>query len=221
MIPWRSRMKRWCSSLVGKRERKLRSVSDVCSDVAQRNTVYSPTLSLAISKFPANSDHLWLGETHGILTQMLGRWPLQPRSTENSEQGTRAEAREIFQSASVFRAHRWWLFWRGERRRGVNWRVDSAHSGICVCLCVYVCVCMCTQSCPTLYDPMDCNPPGSSVHGIFQARIPEWVAISFSRRSSWFRNRTRVSCVSCIGRQILYHWTTWEVKFWTGKHSKV
>lgn len=55
------------------RERELRSVSDVCSDVAQRNTVYSPTLSLAISKFPANSDHLLLGETHGILTQMLGR----------------------------------------------------------------------------------------------------------------------------------------------------
>ena len=36
------------------------------------------------------------------------------------------------------------------------------------------------QSCPTLCDPMDCSPPGSSVHGIFQARILEWVAISFS-----------------------------------------
>ena len=38
------------------------------------------------------------------------------------------------------------------------------------------------QSCPTLCDPMDCNPPGSSVHGIFQARVLEWIAISFSRR---------------------------------------
>jgi len=37
------------------------------------------------------------------------------------------------------------------------------------------------QSCPTLCDPMDCSPPGSSVHGIFQARVLEWVAISFSR----------------------------------------
>ena len=37
-----------------------------------------------------------------------------------------------------------------------------------------------TQSCPTLCDPMDCSPPGSSVHGILQARILEWVAISFS-----------------------------------------
>ena len=41
-----------------------------------------------------------------------------------------------------------------------------------------------TQSCPALCDPMDCSPPGSSIHGIFQARILEWVAVSFSRGSS-------------------------------------
>ena len=40
------------------------------------------------------------------------------------------------------------------------------------------------QSCPTLFDPMDCSLPGSSVYGIFQARILKWFAISFSRRSS-------------------------------------
>ena len=50
-----------------------------------------------------------------------------------------------------------------------------------------------TQSCPTLCDPVDCNLPGSSVHGILQARILEWVAISFSRGSSWPRDWTRVS----------------------------
>ena len=46
------------------------------------------------------------------------------------------------------------------------------------------------QSCPTLCDPMDCSPclPGSSVHGIFQARVLEWVAISFSRGSSQLRD---------------------------------
>ena len=49
------------------------------------------------------------------------------------------------------------------------------------------------QSCPTLCDPLDCSPPGSSIHGIFQARILEWVAISFSRRSSQPRNWTQVS----------------------------
>ena len=49
------------------------------------------------------------------------------------------------------------------------------------------------QSCPTLCDPMDCSPPGSSVCGILQARILEWVAISFSRGSSQSRDRTPVS----------------------------
>ena len=57
---------------------------------------------------------------------------------------------------------------------------------------------------------MDCNLPGSSVHGIFHARILEWVAISFSRGSSWPRYQT---CVSCTGRQILYHWVTKEAPF--------
>ena len=51
-----------------------------------------------------------------------------------------------------------------------------------------------TELCPTLCNPMDCSPPGSSVHGILQARILEWVAISFSRGSSQPRNRTQVSC---------------------------
>ena len=49
-----------------------------------------------------------------------------------------------------------------------------------------------TQSCPTLYDSMDCRQPGSSVHGILQARIWEWVAMSFSRVSSQPRNRSQV-----------------------------
>ena len=54
------------------------------------------------------------------------------------------------------------------------------------------------QSCPTLCDPMDCSLPGSSIHGIFQARVLEWVAISFSRRSSQPRDWTRVSHI--VGR---------------------
>ena len=54
---------------------------------------------------------------------------------------------------------------------------------------------------------MDCSLPGSSVLGIFQARILEWIASSFSRGSFWLRDRT---CISCIGRQILYHWATKE-----------
>ena len=59
-----------------------------------------------------------------------------------------------------------------------------------------------TQSCLTLCNPIDCSTPGSSVHGTLQAQIPEWVAIPFSRGSSWPRDQTQVSC---IGRQSLYH----------------
>ena len=57
---------------------------------------------------------------------------------------------------------------------------------------------------------MDCSPRGSYVHGILQARIPEWVAVPFSRGSSWPRDQTCVSYISCIGRQVLYHCATWE-----------
>ena len=53
-----------------------------------------------------------------------------------------------------------------------------------VCVCVCVCVCVVTQSCLTFCDPVDCSPPGSSVHGAHQAKILEWVAVSFSRGSS-------------------------------------
>ena len=68
-------------------------------------------------------------------------------------------------------------------------------------LSVYVLV---TQSCPALCYPMDCSPPSSSVHEILQVRLLEWVAISSSRGSSWPRDQTCVSYVSCIGRRILY-----------------
>ena len=69
---------------------------------------------------------------------------------------------------------------------------------------------LCAQSCLTLCNPRDCSPPGSSVHGIFQATMLEWVAISYSRGSSQSRDWTHISCVSCIGRQILYLFATWE-----------
>ena len=52
------------------------------------------------------------------------------------------------------------------------------------------------QSCPTVCDPVDCSLPGFSVHWIFQARVLEWVALSFSRGSSWPRDRTQVSCIA-------------------------
>ena len=66
-----------------------------------------------------------------------------------------------------------------------SWVRERERECVCVCLCVCLCVCVSVaQSCPTLCDPMDCSPPGSSVHRILQARILEWVAKSFSRGSS-------------------------------------
>ena len=69
------------------------------------------------------------------------------------------------------------------------------------------------QSCLTLCDPMDCSPPGSSVHGIFQAWILEWVAVSFSRGSSWPRDRTWVFCI--VGRCF----TVWATREATKKEK--
>ena len=72
------------------------------------------------------------------------------------------------------------------------------------------------QSRPPLCDPMDCSPPGSSAHGILQARILEWVAMCFSRESSQARDRTHVSYASCTGGQI-YHCSPWEALIhWKG-----
>ena len=64
----------------------------------------------------------------------------------------------------------------------------------------------CAQSCLTLFHPMDYNLPGASVHGILHTRILEWVVISYSKGSSWPRYQIHISCFSCIGRWILYHW---------------
>ena len=87
---------------------------------------------------------------------------------------------------------------------------------------VYMCVCVYThthththmyesesevaQSCPTLCDPMDCSLPGSSVQGIFQAIVLEWIAISFSRGPSQPRDRTQVS------RIVDRHFTVWATR---------
>ena len=60
---------------------------------------------------------------------------------------------------------------------------------------------------------MDCSLPDSSVHGILQARILEHVAISSFRGSSQLRDETGVVCISCIGRQIPYHWGTREAHY--------
>ena len=93
-------------------------------------------------------------------------------------------------------------------------KYETAHAHDCTLQ--HVCVCTLAQSlsCVWLFvsNPMKCSPPGSSVRRIFQARLLEWVAISSSRGSFRPRDRTHVSY---IGRQIIYHWATWEVLYIT------
>ena len=72
-----------------------------------------------------------------------------------------------------------------------------------------------TQSCPTLCDPMDCSLPGSSVHGIFQAIVLGWIAISFSRGPSQPRDRTPVSHI--VDRRFIV-WATRGSSFWKISH---
>ena len=67
-----------------------------------------------------------------------------------------------------------------------------------------------TQLCPTLCDPMDGSLPDSSVPGILQTRILEWVAIFYSRGSSQPWDQRLISCISHIGRRFLYHCATWK-----------
>ena len=124
---------------------------------------------------------------------------------------------------------------------GIPW---SLPPFVCVCLCVsnLSCPTLCdpmdcsppgpsvhgilqtrllsNSSCPTLCDRMDCSPPGSSVHEILQARILEWVANPFSRGPSRHRDWTPVSC---IGRRILYNYVTCELQLgWvTGSESQI
>ena len=75
---------------------------------------------------------------------------------------------------------------------------------VCVCVCVYLLV---AQWYPTVCNPMDCSLPGSSIHGILQARILEWVTIPFFRGSSWPRDWIHVSWTAS---SFFTFWTTRE-----------
>ena len=74
-----------------------------------------------------------------------------------------------------------------------------------------VCCAKLLQSCPVVCDPMDYSPPGSSVHGILQARTLKWAAKPSSRRSSRPRDGT---CISCLAGRFFTHGATWEVQIY-------
>ena len=104
-----------------------------------------------------------------------------------------------------------------QSRTRLKWLSSSSSSSnacvcVCMCVCLYVCVCVCVCTCLEVYQ--------APVYGIFQTRILEWVAISYSRGSSQVRDWTHVFCNSSIGRQILYHWATREA-LWMSFLEKV
>ena len=79
------------------------------------------------------------------------------------------------------------------RKQSIQFNITNMHIPLVYSWWLSVLV---TQSCPTLCNPVDSSSPVSSVHGILQARMLEWVAILFSRVSSWPRGQTRVSCIA-------------------------
>ena len=98
---------------------------------------------------------------------------------------------------------RWtWLRDRTTIKRHILYRAITQGKGLLI-----ISESEAAQSCPTLCDPMDCSPPGSSIHGILQARILERAASSFSRGSSRPRDRTQVSRI--VGRRFNL-WATRE-----------
>ena len=109
------------------------------------------------------------------------------------------ETNDLFQ-----RSHRWSILYTWYKQGKLFIRkkfseIKRSHTD-CAALCAKS-----LQLCPTLWDPMHHRPPDSSSHEILQARIWEWVAISFSWGSSQPRDGSRISYVSCIGRHVLYH----------------
>ena len=135
----------------------------------------------------------------------------------------RKEEKETTEDAMV-----WWHHWLNRHEFEQSPGVDDGQGSLACCSpwghkvkhnlatdlkhCIMSFCSSCSlvaKLCPTSCDHMDCSLPGSSVHGISQARILEWAAISFSRGSSRPRDWT---CMSCIGRWILHHWAWWEEK---------
>ena len=127
-------------------------------------------------------------EKHKLISQKIGYWVGAWRLDTGKQRVALVEAQEnSFWCYRCSLSRAWWLF------QGCMKERESENEVAQLCL--------------TICDPMDCSLPGFSVHGIFQARVLEWVAIFFSRGSSQPRDRTRVSRI--VGRRFT-HWAIRE-----------
>ena len=124
---------------------------------------------------------------------------------ENQEQLTPLGSfhhRSFFSGTASKKKISFWFFLEKFVKRLIF--TSDQTEGICNAR-VHACMLSCFSRSRPFWDPMDCSPPGSSLHGILQARTLEWVAMPSTRRSSQPRNRNHVFYVSCIFRWILYH----------------
>ena len=143
----------------------------------------------------------WTEEPGGLQSTALQSQTLLKRLSTHAVKKTKEShwqnvSVNILYSCKCFGICSW--SWRQEPRMGEG--------------CILCCVCLVAQLCLTLRDPMEWSPPGSSVHGILQARILEWITMPSSRGSSQPRDGTHVSCISSIGRQVFSHSATWEAQ---------
>ena len=113
---------------------------------------------------------------------------------------TAIAAAKLLQSCPTLRPHRW-----QPTRLPRPWDSPGKNTGVG---CHFLLQCTkvkseneVTQSCPTLSDPMDCSLPGSSIHGICQARVLEWGAIVFSEKKSGSRQRNRSTMKQTIRKR--------------------
>ena len=147
------------------------------------------------------SDHT----VHGILQARILEWVAIPFSSESSQPRDQTQVSHIaggFFSTQVNKTIQWQVFLRKllklifsfcvivTERMGLNFILINYLYTICVYMCLDA------QSSLTLCDPMDCSLPGFFIHGILQARILEWAAILFSRRSYGPRNWTQLSYIA-------------------------
>ena len=94
--------------------------------------------------------------------------------------------------------------------RIINISAIFGHSHVIILSCMRA---QLLQRCPTLCDPVDWSLPASSVHGVLQARILEWVAMPSFRGSSQPRDWTQASCISCTAGKFFTNWATWEAPY--------
>ena len=163
--------------------------------------------SVQVKGLPEKWCFRWRGKMQDCLKKRIKRLGRRWRNTSWQRE---------HQEKNLVKKKQWW-FWKinvFKESPGTQWRKCTKNSELSYLMLRGACLCLClvAQSCTTLYNLLDCSPPGSWVHGIFQARILEWVAISFSSGSSQSRDWTHISCVSWTAGGFFTHWAVREAQ---------